>query len=66
MIAAAIMGFQPEEIPTFTWAWMAGMTPTSLDQIEVLGTAVDQVARAFVRANVQPCSASASYFGPPC
>ena len=27
MVAAYTMGFQPEEISTFAWAWKAGMKP---------------------------------------
>ena len=27
MTAAYIIGFRPEEISTFVWAWKAGMTP---------------------------------------
>jgi uncharacterized protein (DUF362 family) len=38
MIAAYLMGFHPEEISTFVWARKAGMTPTSLNEIEIRGT----------------------------
>lgn len=35
MVAAHIMGFDPEEIPTFAWAHRAGMKPKSLEDIDI-------------------------------
>lgn len=49
MVAAAIMGFAPTEIPTFSWAQLAGMRPKRLGQIEVRGEKLSSVARQFVR-----------------
>jgi hypothetical protein len=37
MVAASVMDFEPEKIPTFVWANKAGMRPESLDEIEVRG-----------------------------
>jgi uncharacterized protein (DUF362 family) len=54
MVAAAIMGFEPTEVPTFTWAHRAGMGPVRLDEIEVRGAPVSEVQRNFVRATVAP------------
>jgi uncharacterized protein (DUF362 family) len=56
MVAAYTMGFQPEEIPTFAWAWKAGMTPTSLSDIEVRGKKIRSVRQKFARPLVLPWS----------
>ena len=52
MVAASLMGFEPGEIPTFTWANKAGMKPESLDQIEVRGEPVERARRAFEKPQV--------------
>jgi uncharacterized protein (DUF362 family) len=57
MVAANIMGFQPSEIPTFSWANKAGMQPQTLDQIEVRGETIATVQRNFKRPQVEPWSA---------
>jgi uncharacterized protein (DUF362 family) len=49
MVAAAAMGFEPREVPTFAWANKAGMTPASLDQIEIRGEPLDRARRAFLK-----------------
>jgi len=59
------MGFHPEEISTFVWAWKAGMTPTGLNEIEIRGTELNAVRRNFLRPTVYPWDAISSY-GPPC
>ena len=56
MVAAKVMGFEPEEVPTFEWAWKAGMEPTSLDQIEIRGAGLDRVTRKLKRAQFVPYS----------
>lgn len=65
MVGAAVMGFAPEEISTFAWAWKAGMTPTTLDDIEVRGEKLAEVRRQFQRPMVIPWAAMSQY-GPPC
>jgi uncharacterized protein (DUF362 family) len=65
MVAAAIMGFQPEEISTFIWAWKAGMRPSSLDDIEIRGKRIQDVMKKFLRPTVYPWAAISKY-GPPC
>lgn len=65
MVAAHIMGFAPEEISTFVWAWKAGMTPARLSDIEVRGAKIEDVAQPFVRPRVVPYAALGGY-GPPC
>lgn len=56
MVAAYTMGFQPEEISTFGWAWKAGMTPRSLSDIEVRGRRIKSVRQKFARPLVLPFS----------
>lgn len=49
MVASSLMGFEPREVPTFAWAVKAGMTPGSLDDIEIRGVALDAVRRPFTK-----------------
>jgi uncharacterized protein (DUF362 family) len=63
MVAAALMGFEPEEVPTFVYAQQAGMTPTRLDQIEVRGVPIDQVRRKFQKPEVLAWSSISSFWG---
>ncbi len=57
MVSAAAMGIGPLEVPHFAAAWRVGMTPTTLDQIEIRGARLSDVRRAFKRPNVVPWSA---------
>ncbi len=52
MVAAHCMGFEPHEIPTFTWAQKAGLKPGQLEDIEIRGEAPDKVARKFARPTI--------------
>jgi uncharacterized protein (DUF362 family) len=52
MVATALMGIDPAEVPTFTCAHRTGMFPRTVDEIEVRGRPVDEVRRAFVKPNV--------------
>ena len=54
MVAAHVMGFEPHEVPTFTWANRVGMLPTSISDVEVRGETLDSVRRPFVKPNVVP------------
>jgi uncharacterized protein (DUF362 family) len=65
MVAAFIMGFQPEEISTFVWSWKAGMTPKNLNEIEIRGKKLQDVRKNFLRPTVYPWAAASAY-GPPC
>jgi uncharacterized protein (DUF362 family) len=65
MADAYLMGFQPEEISTFVWAWKAGMKPVSLNEIEIRGTKLTEVRQNFSRPAVYPWKAIGNY-GPPC
>ena len=49
MVAASVMGFEPDEIPTFTWANKAGMLPQDLEEIEIRGEEISRVRRRFKR-----------------
>jgi uncharacterized protein (DUF362 family) len=52
MVGAALMGFSPEEIPTFVWANKIGLTPLLPGQIEVRGEKIESVRRNFARPHV--------------
>jgi uncharacterized protein (DUF362 family) len=54
MVAASVMGFEPDEIPTFVCANEAGLQPQSLDEIEVRGRSVQDVRRDFQRPTMNP------------
>jgi uncharacterized protein (DUF362 family) len=54
IVAAAAMGFDAAEVPTFTYAHRAGMLPRSLADIEIRGEKVAAVRREFVRPQVRP------------
>ena len=65
MTAAYLMGFQPEEISTFVWAWKTGMTQGSLNEIEISGEEFNKIRQNFLRPTVYPWAAISAY-GPPC
>ena len=52
MIAAKIMGFEPLEIPTFSWAVRSGMKPANISDIEIRGEAIENVKRNFIKPTV--------------
>ncbi len=52
MVAARIMGFKMDEVPTFLLAQKAGMTPTSFEDIEVRGEQIANVERALQRPQI--------------
>lgn len=63
MVSASLMGFEPEEVPTFSWACKAGMKPARLDEIEVRGEKLEKVWRIFARARVLPWPSIRNYYG---
>ncbi len=63
MVAAYVMGFEPHEVPTFTWANRIGMSPTHLSEIEVRGATLESVRRPFVKPNVVPWTSINQFFG---
>jgi uncharacterized protein (DUF362 family) len=52
MVAADLMGFKPQRVPTFTEAHKSGLGPTRLDEIEVRGISRDEARRSFAKPNV--------------
>ena len=54
MVGTALMGIDPDEVPTFACAHRAGMHPGTLDEIEIRGLPIAQAKRAFVRPHVVP------------
>ena len=63
MVASSLMGFEPREVPTFVWANKAGMTPTSLKEIEIRGQALDKVRRSFARPQLVAWNDIRPYWG---
>ena len=66
MIAANIMGFDPMEIDTFKWAWRAGMNPSNLKDIQIVGEKIGKVRQQFNRPRVIPYTMMAKWYGPAC
>ncbi len=62
MVAANLMGFDVDEIPTFAWAQKAGMTPVNLGDIEIR-TSEPVVRQAFTKPNVLPWEAVRDTYG---
>jgi hypothetical protein len=52
-----VMGFEPKDVPVFEWAGRAGLTPTSLEEVEVREARVEAVRRSFVRPHVRAWNA---------
>lgn len=52
MVAASVMGFDMDEIPTFALASNIGMGPARLSEIEVRGTGINDVKRNFSKPNI--------------
>jgi uncharacterized protein (DUF362 family) len=63
MVSANIMGFEPNEIPTFIWANKAGMKPTRLDEIEVRGEKLNSVRRKFLRPAIYAWNDISGFWG---
>jgi len=52
MVGTALMGFEFAEIPVFALAHNYGMSPQSLDDIEIRGLTIEQTKRQFRKPNV--------------
>jgi uncharacterized protein (DUF362 family) len=63
MVAASVMGFEPDEIPAFLWANKAGFQPQSLEAIEVRGEEVSSVRRRFARPQLNAWNDIRSVWG---
>ena len=66
MVAANIMGFEPIEIDTFKWAWKAGMNPSNINEIQIVGEKIEKVRQQFRRPQVIPYTMISDWYGPPC
>lgn len=66
MVGARAMGFEPQEISTFQWAWKAGMKPLTLEEIELRGSRLEEVSRPFKRPVVVPYKDLSPWWGPVC
>jgi uncharacterized protein (DUF362 family) len=64
MVAANVMGFEPDEVPHFVLANKSGMQPESLDEIEVRGEAIADVRRRFRRPIMNPWGADSDDYHP--
>jgi uncharacterized protein (DUF362 family) len=63
IVSASLMGFEPEEVPTFAWANKAGMKPARLEEIEVRGEKLDRVRRKFARPQIYPWASIRDVWG---
>jgi uncharacterized protein (DUF362 family) len=66
MVAANVMGFEPIEIDMFKWAWNAGMHPTNIEHIQIVGEKIEKVRQQFQRPQVVPYTMISDWYGPPC
>lgn len=66
IVGANVMGFNTDEIDTFRWAFKAGMTPSSLDHIEIVGEKIGAVRQDFKRPRVIPWTILKYFWGPAC
>lgn len=66
MVAANVMGFKPTEIDTFKWAWKAGMNPSNINEIQIVGEKIEKVRQQFRRPQVVPYTMISDWYGPPC
>jgi uncharacterized protein (DUF362 family) len=63
MVAAATMGFETNEIPTFNIAHQSGLRPSSLEEIEIRGESIESVKKNFIKATVLPWGLVKNFFG---
>jgi uncharacterized protein (DUF362 family) len=62
MVAAHMMGFEPAEVSTFSWAQKAGMTPNSLEEIEIRSDG-PVPTHAFTRPEIRTWASIRDTFG---
>jgi uncharacterized protein (DUF362 family) len=63
MVAANVMGFEPDEIPKFVTANKIGMQPRSLAEIEIRGETIASVQRKFKRPAINPWNNIRQFWG---
>lgn len=66
IVASSLMGFDADELDTFRWAWKAGMKPSGIDDIEIVGEKLGKVRRQFKKPMVIPYTAIREWYGPRC
>ncbi len=66
IVASSLMGFDANEIDTFKWAWKAGMKPSGIDDIEIVGEKSGEVRRQFKKPMIVPYTMIKDWYGPPC
>jgi hypothetical protein len=52
MVGASIMGFDPDEIPTFRVAHKLKMSPLTMSEIEIRGLSINQTKRQFLKPDI--------------
>lgn len=52
MVGASIMGFEPDEIPTFKVAHDLGMSPLRMSDIEIRGLSINNTKRQFLKPDI--------------
>jgi uncharacterized protein (DUF362 family) len=62
MVGAYLMGFEPHEVSTFTWAHKAGMKPTTLEDIEIRAEE-PIVSKPFARPQINTWASIRDTFG---
>jgi uncharacterized protein (DUF362 family) len=63
MVGAYLMGFEPHEVPIFTWANRIGIRPASLKEIEIRGEHPGKVRLRFKRPQVAPWNSIRDVWG---
>jgi uncharacterized protein (DUF362 family) len=63
MVAANVMGFEPDEVPTFVWAMKSGMSPYDIDEIEIRGESIESVKHKFVKPNIVTWNSIKDFWG---
>jgi len=63
LVGASIMGFEISEIPAFVLAHQAGMTPGTVEDIEIRGLNINDVSQSFVKPTIYPWDAISNQWG---
>ncbi len=63
LVGAKLMGFDQSEVPALILAREAGMTPYSIEDIEIRGLNIEQASRNFTRPIVLPWNAIRDFWG---
>jgi uncharacterized protein (DUF362 family) len=63
MVGAKIMGFEMQEVPTFTLAYKSGMKPVDIAEIEVRGAKISEVKKDFLKPNIMPWASVGKVWG---